>query len=193
MRKTSRVVARRGLLAAAAAGTLAMALGGGSAASAGGGTGAAAAPATITMELKRGKLQFDAPKRVKAGRMLRIRNNTSPRKIGPHTFTLASAKVLPRTRKAQERCFSPGKVCMDAAIAHELDEETEKIGRPLVEAGAKGWDRRFARKRTGDSWYTEKKGETFSQKVSAKPGTTLHFLCVVHPDMQGKIEVVGSR
>lgn len=191
MTKKRRVAARGGIVAAAA-GTLAAGLGGGSVAAAGPGSEAAATP-TIQMEFERGRLQFDGPARVRAGQTLRIRNTTDPRQGGPHTFTLAASRVIPKTRRAQQQCFSPGKVCMDAAIAHRFDPQTERVNRPLVKAGRAGWDARFTSTRTGDSWYTETKGERFSQRVSAKPGTTLRFLCIVHPDMQGEIEVVGRR
>lgn len=191
MRKTSHVMARRGLVAAAAA-AMAAVLGGGSAAFAGGGAEASRV-ATITMTQDGRTLSFEGPERVRSGQTLRIRNGTDPRRVGPHTFTLAASRVIPKTRSGQRACFSPGKVCMNAAIAHEFDPETEKVNRQLVEAGTAGWDARFTSSRKGDSWYTETKGERFSQRVSARPGTTLRFLCVVHPDMQGEIEVVGRR
>jgi hypothetical protein len=35
-----------------------------------------------------------------------------------------------------------------------------------------------------------KKGESIDLKVTAKKGTTLHFMCLIHPWMQAKV-VVG--
>jgi len=179
-------------LAATTAGALAIAALGGTAASAGGGAGATAAPATITMKLEGQKFFFEGSRRVRAGRNLRIRNNTDPRKGGPHTFTLVTQSVLPETRKEQKECFGGG-ICGPVAGAHEFNEETETVGRPLVKVGKPGWDRSFAKGRKGDTWYTETDGETFSQKVSARAGRTLYYMCVVHPEMQGKIKVVGRR
>ncbi|HEV2059250.1 MAG TPA: hypothetical protein VGR11_07825 [Solirubrobacteraceae bacterium] len=136
--------------------------------------------------------RFTGSDSVKAGQLLRIRNLSDPKKIGPHTFTLVAADVVPRSRKDMKECFTPGKICMTGAIAHEFDEKTEKIGRPLVEAGRPGWDRRFSKKvKKGDSWYTEDKGEQFEQVVSAKAGTVLSYICLVHPEMHGKIKVAG--
>jgi plastocyanin len=43
----------------------------------------------------------------------------------------------------------------------------------------------------GDSWYTEKKGESFSQQVTAEPGT-LYFICAIHPGMQGRTTVLPA-
>ena len=193
MIRTGRSTASRGLLAAGAAAGLALALGAGSAASADEGTtatAAAKAPKTISMRADARGLRFTGSSSVKSGQPLRIRNLSNPQQHGPHTFTLAAANVLPKSRKAMEQCFTPGKICMTIAMAHQLNPETEEIGLPDVEAGKAGWDKRFSRTaKTGDSWYSGKKGETTTRVVSAKAGTVLRFICAVHPDMQGKIKV----
>jgi len=136
--------------------------------------------------------RFTGSSAVKAGEMLRVRN-ISGDAHGGHTFTLVATNVLPKSPKAQgEECFTPGKICLTAAIAHEFDEQTMEVGRPLVEAGQTGWDKRFSRRiKKGDSWSSEKKNETFEQIVSAKAGTILRYMCVVHANMQGKIRVTG--
>lgn len=192
--KDSHSTARRcGVAAAAlAGGALMIAFGAGTTASAGGDAGAAAAPATVTMQLKEGKFFFTGSKRVRTGSRLRIRNNTDPSKGGPHTFSLVSKSVLPTTRKEQRECFNGG-ICLAGAMAHQFEEATGKVGRPLVKVGRRGWDRSFTSKRKGDSWYSETDGETFSQKVSARRGRTLRYMCMIHPEMQGKIEVIGRR
>lgn len=183
----------RGLVTAAlAGGALTIALVAGTSASAGPDAGAGAAPATITMQLKQGKFFFSGATRVRAGSKLRIRNNTDPMRGGHHTFTLVRKSVLPESRQEQGDCFAGG-ICLPIAMAHQFDEATGKVGRPLVRAGRRGWDRSFTSKRKGDSWYTETDGESFSQKVSARPGTTLRYMCAVHPEMQGKIKVIGRR
>ncbi|HSI80183.1 MAG TPA: hypothetical protein VK919_05975 [Solirubrobacterales bacterium] len=154
--------------------------------------GPAPADAAKTVEMKGGgkNLRFVAPKSVRKGKALRVVNQTNPERVGPHTFTLVSKKVMPTTRRQQNKCFDgPKRVCFRAAVAHEVDFETFEVGRPLVEAGRPGWDRSFTKTRIGDSWYTETEDEALSQKVSAKRGKTLRFLCIVHPFMQGKIEV----
>ena len=178
------------LPAAVIAGALAIALGAGSTAAQ-----TPADPATIDMAIKGKKgLQFKGADEVVAGEELRIRNITSPKRIGPHTLTLVTARLLPKTKRAFQRCFTPGRICMRAAVAHRFNPRTEKVNRPEFDTGKEGWDKSFNRNRRskGDTWYTEKKGETFSQVVSAKAGTTLRFMCVVHPEMQGKIKVVEA-
>lgn len=190
--RTGRSKASRGLLAIGAAAGLTMAVAGGSTASAQQEAPAAAPAATISMRFDAKGPRFTGSRQVAAGQMMRIRNLSDPKKIGPHTFTLVAANVLPKSRKAMQQCFTPGKICLTAAIAHEFDEKTEEINKPLVEAGEPGWDRRFSRNvRSGDSWYSEKKGEQFKQVVSAPVGTVLRYMCIIHPEMHGKIKVVG--
>ena len=154
--------------------------------------GAADEPATITMELAGKRIFFDGPATVAKGDELRIVNDTSVRKVGPHTFSLAKKGVLPDTPKEFRQCFTPGKVCMGIAMAHKFNPKTEKIGKPVVNAGAKGWNKSFTKKSKGDSWYTETKGESHTRKVTASVGSTLRFICAIHPDMQGKIKVVAG-
>ena len=66
--------------------------------------------------------------------------------------------------------------------AHEANPETMEVGKALVEAGAEGFDT------AGDSIFLPPKGKvTF--KVTAKKGSKLAFVCVVHPWMLGEITV----
>lgn len=193
MGTTRRSAVSRGVLAAGAAAALVAALGTGSPAAADeGAQAAAAAKSTVSMRTTAKRMFFTGSSTVKTGQLLRVRNLSDPKQHGPHTFTLVASNVIPRSRKAGEQCFTPGKICLTAAIAHEFDEKTEKVNKPLVEAGKLGWDKRFSRAvKTGDSWYSEKKSEQFEQVVSAKAGTILRYMCVVHPEMQGKIRVTG--
>ena len=177
-------------LATAATGALALGLVGGPAASADSDAGSAKAPATILMKFNGKRFFFDGPEEVAAGQPLKIVNTTKPRKVGPHTFSLTEQSLRPNTPKERKQCFSPGKVCLQIAVAHEFDPKTEKINKDVVKAGKAGWDLEFTKRSEGDSWYTEKLGASFSQKVTAEAGTTLRYLCAVHVGMQGKIKVV---
>ncbi|HVF77712.1 MAG TPA: hypothetical protein VNA28_05400 [Solirubrobacteraceae bacterium] len=190
--RTRRSTALRGLLAAGATAGLVAALGSGSPASADGGAQVPASTAKTISMRSTPVLQFTGSTSVASGQPLRIRNLSNPREHGPHTFTLVASNVVPQSPKAMKDCFTPGKICLIAATAHEFDPKTEKLDRPLVEAGKIGWDKRFSRvSRKGDSWYSEKKNEEFSQVVSSAPGTILRYMCIVHPEMQGKIRVTG--
>lgn len=182
---------RRYTMCALAAGALTVGAVGGPAAFADG-DAAQAEPATISMRLLGNSLRFTGPDQVAAGQTLRIANRTKPRQFGPHTFTLTREGVIPGTRKERQNCFKPGNICRRVAVAHEVNFKSGKVGQRVVKVGARGWDREFTRRSRGDSWVTETLGDTLSQKVSAKPGTTLHYFCAIHPEMTGEIEVIAG-
>ena len=146
----------------------------------------------ISMDLTKGKLHFTAPETVTAGQPLEIVNKTNPKQVGPHTFSLVTKASLPKTRKAQNSCFSPKKICFAIAKWHRFDPKTETIKLNLAKAGPAGWSTMGSISKKGDSWFSgEAKGGHVAQKVSAPAGTTLHFICAVHPEMQGEVEVVA--
>ncbi len=150
--------------------------------------------AKIKMVEKKKDLFFKGPKTVEQGQELQIVNKTNPKKVGPHTFSLVQKKLRPKVRKNEHKtgkhCFEPGGICLAIAIAHKFDPSTNQINKPVVETGKKGWDHQFTKNGKGDSWYTETKDERNTRKVSAKAGTTLFYMCAVHPWMQGKVKVV---
>ena len=178
----------RVLFALAALGALALVLtGGGPAAASTSGKNAT----VIKMERKGKDLFFSGPATVEAGTNLKIKNKTNPAQVGPHTFSLVAPKVLPTKKKQIKACEKKLKgICGSVVKWHDVDLQTGQIGENPVEVGKQGWDRQGNLKRKGDSWVAERKGATFSRKVTAKPGKTLHFFCAVHPFMQGEIEVV---
>lgn len=147
----------------------------------------------ITMSLTKGKLKFVAPETVTVGDQLEIVNKTNPKQVGPHTFSLVTKGSIPKTRKAQNSCFTPKKICFAIAKWHGFNPKTEKISKPLVKAGPAGWSTEgTATGKTGDSWFSgETKGGHVSQEVTAAAGTTLYFMCAVHPFMHGQVKVVA--
>jgi hypothetical protein len=162
-----------------------------------GSTSAGAAPTgttdVITMELTKGKLKFVAPETVTRGDQLEIVNETNPKQVGPHTFSLVTKGSLPKTPKARQNCFTPKHICLAVAQWHGFKPKTEKITINPAKAGEAGWSTLGnATGKRGDSWFTEKKGETFSQEVSASAPSTLYFVCAVHPWMQGKVTVLPA-
>ena len=52
----------------------------------------------IKMEQDGKELFFEGPATVERGATLKIKNNTSPKKIGPHTFSLVSRRTCRRAR-----------------------------------------------------------------------------------------------
>ena len=144
---------------------------------------------TISMELTKGKLKFVGPESVYVGEQLEIVNKTNPKQVGPHTFSLVTKGSLPKTRKAMNGCFAPKHICLSIAQWHGFNPKTERITKNLVKAGSAGWSTMGSTSKKGDSWFSgEKKGGHIAQKVTAAPGT-LYFLCAVHPEMQGSVEV----
>ncbi len=174
---------------AASAAVLALAIGGS-------GIAGAATPTGITqkvdIELTKGKLKFVGPESVTVGDQLEIVNDTNPKQVGPHTFSLVTKGSLPKTPNARKNCFTPKHICLAVATWHGFNPKTEEITKNPAKAGPAGWSTAGnATGKKGDSWFTEKKAETFSQEVTAAAGTTLYYMCAVHPWMQGKVNVVA--
>jgi hypothetical protein len=164
-----------------------------------GSAGAAETPAPVAgkqvvkIVLTGNKLSFEAPESVYEGEQLEVLNTTNPRQVGPHTFSLVEKGTIPKTKGAQKSCFTPGHICLSIAKWHGFNPKTEKVSIPLVEAGPEGWSTLGNNKgKKGDSWFTgeKKKGTHISQEVTAKAGTTLYFVCAVHPWMHGSIKVL---
>jgi len=185
MKKTKTL---RVLVALAAVGALAVVMAGGGPAAA----NTSGKTTTVIKMKKKGKdLFFKGPATVEAGTNLKIKNQTNPKQVGPHTFSLVAPNTLPTTNQQIKACGKKLKgICGAVVQWHDVDIQTNEIGENPVEVGKQGWDRQGNLKKKGDSWIAERKGESFSRKVTAKPGKTLHYFCAVHPFMQGEIEVV---
>lgn len=150
---------------------------------------------TISIQEVKGALKFVGPESVKQGDELKIVNETDPKKVGPHTFSLVTKGSLPKTAKARKGCFAPKHICLSVAQWQGFDFKTEKITINPAEAGAEGWSTLGSTSKKGDSWFTgEKKGTSITQQVSADPATTgtLYYLCAIHPWMQGSVKVLPA-
>ena len=144
--------------------------------------------ATIKMKQQGRQLFFAGPNTVRRGAALEIVNKTDPQMIGPHTFSLVRKAELPTTERQMRKCGRGElRVCRRVAKAHRVSRQGVVRRNPAF-AGDPGWDKAFGRR--GDSWVSQEQDEDFGQKVSAKSGKRLFFLCVVHPEMQGKIKVL---
>jgi plastocyanin len=94
----------------------------------------------------------------------------------PHTITIVEAFPA-ATLDAIFGCGNPGQPCAEALAAHFAGGFN-----PVVEAGASGLDT------PGDSLFLFDDASV-TATVSAPSGTTLKYLCAIHPWMQGKIVV----
>jgi hypothetical protein len=154
----------------------------------------AATSSAATVFIRDGKagLRFVAPKTVTAGEDLKVLNQTDPHKVGPHTFSLVTASLVPKTRKARQLCFTPHHICKAIATWHGVKGNGPVKENP-AEAGADGWDTEGSLTKDGDSWFTgNKAGASIVQQVTASTAagpTAIHFMCAIHPWMHGSIEV----
>jgi hypothetical protein len=157
-------------------------------------TPAAGGTAVVHIEEVQGVLEFVAPATVTQGDQLEIVNETDPQKVGPHTFSLVTRGSLPKTPGARKNCFTPQHICLSISKWHGFNPKTEKIGINPDEVGPAGWSTLGSTTRKGDSWFTEKMGDSFSQQVTADPARTptLYFVCAIHPWMHGQITVLPA-
>jgi plastocyanin len=93
----------------------------------------------------------------------------------PHTVTLVDEADLPTDVEEVFGCQAPGEPCGDALAAHFG-------GGPVIDVGSPGLDA------PGDSLLFFA-GESISATISAPAGSTLFYLCAIHPWMQGSIIV----
>jgi hypothetical protein len=192
--KLSRRARLRALALAVPAAALTVVLGSSSLAGAAATTSATGATDVINIELTKGKLKFVAPESVTVGDQLEIVNKTNPKQVGPHTFSLVTKGSIPKTPKARKICFSPKHICLAIAKWHGFNPKSERITINPAKAGPEGWSTLGnATGKKGDSWFSgEKKGGHFSQEVTAEAGTTLYFMCAIHPFMQGQVKVLPA-
>lgn len=107
---------------------------------------------------------------------------------GPHTFTVVRKKDLPRTVAQVNNC----KVCFKYAKAHGANPQSNAPPKFQYLENGVGQNTPPKVDRVGDSGVTGpgRKGEFINLKVTAKPGTVLHFMCLIHPWMQAVLKVV---
>jgi hypothetical protein len=144
---------------------------------------------TVYIKADKG-LRFEAPKTIVKGEELEVLNTTNPKQVGPHTFSLVTKGSIPKTPKQRQLCFTPHHICKAIASWHGVKGEGAPTKNP-ANAGAEGWDTLGSLTKKGDSWFTgTKPNASFEQPVNAAAGTTIYFMCAIHPWMHGSIEVV---
>jgi plastocyanin len=109
-----------------------------------------------------------------------------PGSMEPHTMTILHQSDLPKTGAQAENC----KPCERYATPHLKNpkappDQNNPIVHWTLNKGNPGFDT------VGDSVAIQEPGKhkSVTITVTAKPGTTLYFVCAVHPWMQGKIVV----
>ncbi len=109
--------------------------------------------------------------RIKSGGALTLKNRTPGE---THNFSIVTSRLVPRTRAAAENC----RVCRVINDRHDFSLGPPRIA--VVNRGRRGIDR------SGDSVAFS---GTRRARVTARPGSTLNFICAIHPWMQGKLKV----
>lgn len=121
---------------------------------------------------------------IQSGGTITVSNLGSDRE--GHSLSLVKKSDVPRTLDQVNNCA----VCNKLFKAHGIDPNGPPLHGPpphlIVNVGAPGFDT------PGDSIVIGPKGTHFGKvtfKVTAKPGTTLYFMCMFHPWMQGRFLV----
>jgi len=106
---------------------------------------------------------------------------------GPHTFSVVRMSDLPRTANQINNCS----ICNTVAQEHGANPQSQAPPKFLFVENGKGTDTPPNVDQPGDSAFIAPvQHAKVTLTVTAKPGTTLYFMCVVHPWMQAKI-IVG--
>jgi plastocyanin len=116
---------------------------------------------------------------VKSGGTISVTGGKGAFSEGPHSFSLVKKSQLPKTAAQINSC----KACGQIAQEHGIDPNSENpTPTNVLVDGGDGFNK------PGDSVFFQGKGPD-PLKVTAKKGTTLYYLCAVHPWMQGKVIV----
>jgi plastocyanin len=107
----------------------------------------------------------------------------------PHTITIVDPKILPVDFATAYICLWDKRIlgadgpCLQFMDAHGGVPPTT----PVVEVGGNGLDA------SGDSIFLLPPNGSVSAQVTAAPGSVLHYICIIHPWMQGSITVEEKR
>ena len=121
---------------------------------------------------------------VKSGSMLTFEYGGKP-SDEPHTMTIVNESQLPKTPAQIDNCS----ICNTLASGHLQDPKAppgpgNDVAHWVLNKGQPGLDT------VGDSIAIEgAKHRSITVQVTAPPGTTLYFMCAVHPWMQAKLVV----
>jgi plastocyanin len=134
--------------------------------------------------------RFKAPKAaVKSGSTVKVVNRAKTE--DPHTISFTTKKFLPG-----EDFNSP--IFPLLGQAHGVPEDNPEgeptifvvdNGQAVPEGGTLNVDTPFTDTVMGDSAFIAPGQKSFSFKLTAEKGTTLHYFCAIHPWMQGKLKV----
>lgn len=109
---------------------------------------------------------------------------------GPHTFSVVKKSQRPRTTKQIGGCDSGGGICRTIAKEFGATPGANKPPRFRFVNNGKGTNTAPNIDGPGDmAFIAPIQKAKVTLKVTAKPGTTLYFICAVHPWMQATLQV----
>jgi hypothetical protein len=123
--------------------------------------------------------------RIRSGGTVTVINNAADE--GPHTLTVVREKDRPKTAAQVVKC----KICDQLGAAHGADPNGNAPPKvPYLENGV-GQATPPNLDKPGDSGVTGKgdKGERISFTVTARKGSELYLMCLIHPWMQAELVV----
>ena len=121
------------------------------------------------------------PVTVKSGGTVTVTNVSTD----GHTLSIVKPSQLPRSLAQVENCGICGEIAKSHGVNPEGPPSSGPPPIPVVNVSGAGFDA------PGDSIFIGPKGHgsTVTFKVTAAPGTTLSFMCAIHPWMHGRFEV----
>jgi plastocyanin len=129
-----------------------------------------------------------APEHIKVDKGETVTWTDNALTTSPHTITIVERADVPSNFAEAYICLWDKRVlgadgpCLQFMDAHGGLPPTT----PVVNVGRNGLDA------PGDSIFLPPNGSA-SAEVTARPGTTLHYICIIHPWMQGTITVQDGR
>jgi plastocyanin len=112
--------------------------------------------------------------KIKSGGTLTIADRSGE----DHTFSLVAKKDVPKTLNQIGNC----NICNQIAADHGVTGENTPPTTLVVDKGKAGFDE------AGDSAVVPARKKV-KVKITAAKGTTLHYICIIHPWMQGTVQV----
>ena len=132
------------------------------------------------------------PLSVKSGAMVTWQNTiTSP---DPHTISIVPANLVPSSVSEVFNCGAPGTACAPILQCH-FPQGFGQGGPPPVIVPVCGNAANGQLAAVGDSFLIPPPGvgppslQTVMARITAPPGSILHYICAIHPWMQGEIDV----
>jgi len=121
---------------------------------------------------------------IKSGGTLTIVNKAQD---GPHTFSIVAKKDLPRTTKQMNQCSVCQQIGQEFGIT---DPNSEAPPAHNYTENGVAQDAPANFDKPGDNVFVGPNvGDKATATITAKKGTTLYFMCAIHPWMQGKVIV----